>query len=76
MISFHQETQRLAVGTNRGSIIIYDLKSASRVHVLDAFSVRRALALSPSSRLYSLACSCVAVRLSPPVFSHCTGLLC
>ena len=50
MISFHQETQRLAVGTNRGSIIIYDLKSASRVHVLDAFSVRRALALSPQAR--------------------------
>jgi WD40 repeat protein len=35
MVSFHQESQRLAVGTNENVIIIYDLKTATRWHVLE-----------------------------------------
>jgi hypothetical protein len=35
MVSFHQETQRLAVGTQDSVIVIYDLKTATRWHVLE-----------------------------------------
>eukprot|EP01111_Echinosteliopsis_oligospora_P007526 TRINITY_DN22727_c0_g1_i1.p1 TRINITY_DN22727_c0_g1~~TRINITY_DN22727_c0_g1_i1.p1 ORF type:complete len:295 (-),score=94.58 TRINITY_DN22727_c0_g1_i1:158-943(-) len=35
MVSFHQESQRLAVGTHENHIIIYDLKTATRWHVLE-----------------------------------------
>jgi len=35
MVSFHQESQRLAVGTSENVIIIYDLKTATRWHVLE-----------------------------------------
>lgn len=35
MVSFHQDSQRLAVGTSENVIIIYDLKTATRWHVLE-----------------------------------------
>ncbi|ORX37934.1 hypothetical protein BD324DRAFT_623874 [Kockovaella imperatae] len=35
-IDFHSATQRLAVGTHEGAVIMYDLKSASRLYVLEA----------------------------------------
>lgn len=35
MVSFHQESQHLAVGTKENVIIIYDLKTATRWHVLE-----------------------------------------
>eukprot|EP01117_Protostelium_nocturnum_P009691 TRINITY_DN3461_c0_g1_i1.p1 TRINITY_DN3461_c0_g1~~TRINITY_DN3461_c0_g1_i1.p1 ORF type:complete len:1249 (-),score=384.08 TRINITY_DN3461_c0_g1_i1:37-3783(-) len=35
MISFHQETQRMAVGTKEGPIIIYDLKTATKWWTLE-----------------------------------------
>ena len=35
MVSFHQESQRLAVGTKDAAIVIYDLKTATRWHVLE-----------------------------------------
>lgn len=35
MVSFHQPTQRLAVGTVKGALLIYDLKTATRWHVLE-----------------------------------------
>lgn len=34
-VSFHQTTQRLAVGTQKAVIIIWDLKTATRWHVLE-----------------------------------------
>jgi len=35
MVSFHQDTQRLAVGTKDSVIVIYDLNTATRWHVLE-----------------------------------------
>lgn len=35
MVSFHQESQRMAVGTGDNAIVIYDLKTATRWHVLE-----------------------------------------
>lgn len=35
MVSFHQESQRLAVGTQDAVIVIYDLKTATRCHLLE-----------------------------------------
>jgi len=35
MVSFHQESQRLAVGTTECTIIIYDLKAATKWHLLE-----------------------------------------
>lgn len=37
MVSFHQESQRLAIGTKDSVIIIYDLKTASRWHILEVY---------------------------------------
>ncbi|WVR08230.1 hypothetical protein IAU60_005277 [Kwoniella sp. DSM 27419] len=34
-IDFHNGTQRLAVGTHEGAVIMYDLKTASRLYVLE-----------------------------------------
>ncbi|WVQ79391.1 hypothetical protein IAT38_001488 [Cryptococcus sp. DSM 104549] len=34
-IDFHSGTQRLAVGTHEGAVIMYDLKTASRLYVLE-----------------------------------------
>lgn len=39
MIGFHQDTQRLAVGTREALIVIYDLKTATRWHVLEVHKV-------------------------------------
>ncbi|KYQ94366.1 WD40 repeat-containing protein [Tieghemostelium lacteum] len=36
MVSFHSETQRLALGTLDGFIVIYDLKTATRWHRIEA----------------------------------------
>ncbi|GAM28366.1 hypothetical protein SAMD00019534_115420 [Acytostelium subglobosum LB1] len=36
MVSFHHDTQRLLLGTLDGSIVIYDMKSATRWHRIDA----------------------------------------
>jgi WD40 repeat protein len=35
MVSFHHDSQRLAVGSSDNVIVIYDLKTASRWHVLE-----------------------------------------
>ncbi|SPO40249.1 uncharacterized protein PSFLO_05731 [Pseudozyma flocculosa] len=34
-ISFHEKSQRLAVGTHEGAVILYDLKTATRLFVLE-----------------------------------------
>lgn len=34
-IDFHGKSQRLAVGTHEGTSIVYDLKTATRLYVLD-----------------------------------------
>jgi len=49
MVSFHQESQRLAVGTKDSVIVIYDLKTATRWHVLEIKqSSISAIAFSPT----------------------------
>jgi hypothetical protein len=50
-IDFHTATQKLAVGTNEGAVIMYDLKSASRLYVLEAHTASvSALSFSPDGR--------------------------
>lgn len=44
-IDFHHKSQRLAVGTHEGSTIIYDLKTATRLYVLEGHT-RQVTALS------------------------------
>ena len=34
-VDFHMATQRLAVGTNEGAVIMYDLKTAIRLYLLE-----------------------------------------
>jgi WD40 repeat protein len=58
MVSFHQESQRLAVGTKDAAIVIYDLKTATRWHVLEGHkSAVTAVAFAYSGKMlasYSL----------------------
>jgi hypothetical protein len=50
-IDFHSGTQRLAVGTHEGAVIMYDLKTASRLYVLEAHkSPVSAVTFSPDGR--------------------------
>eukprot|EP01101_Sappina_pedata_P009017 TRINITY_DN5125_c0_g1_i1.p1 TRINITY_DN5125_c0_g1~~TRINITY_DN5125_c0_g1_i1.p1 ORF type:complete len:138 (+),score=30.94 TRINITY_DN5125_c0_g1_i1:236-649(+) len=52
MVAFHQETQKLAVGTSKAVILIYDLKSASRTYVLEGHtSALGALSFSHNGKL-------------------------
>ncbi|KAI8802474.1 hypothetical protein BJ742DRAFT_911090 [Cladochytrium replicatum] len=51
-ISFHGPSQRMAVGTPEGVGIIYDLRTATRVQVLEGHSRPiTALSFSPDSKL-------------------------
>jgi WD40 repeat protein len=34
-VDFHSATQKLAVGTHEGALIMYDLKTASRLYILE-----------------------------------------
>jgi WD40 repeat protein len=50
-VDFHSGSQRLAVGTGEGAVIVYDLKTATRLYVLE--SHRRhlaALSFAPDGR--------------------------
>jgi WD40 repeat protein len=50
-IDFHMASQRLAVGTGEGAIVMYDLKTATRLYVLECH--KKALAacsFSPDGR--------------------------
>ncbi|KAL7423894.1 hypothetical protein Q5752_001479 [Cryptotrichosporon argae] len=51
-IDFHKGTQRLAVGTSEGAVITYDLKTASRLYVLEPHRGRpcAAVGFSPDGR--------------------------
>ena len=50
-IDFHAATQRLIVGTHEGAVITYDLKTASRLYVLEPHKAPvSALAFSPDGR--------------------------
>jgi hypothetical protein len=48
-VSGHMVAQRLAVGTAKGAIVIYDLRTATRWHVLE--NVRPAAVLLPAPAL-------------------------
>ena len=51
MIDFHMNTQRLAVGTSEGAMIMYDLKTATRLYVLEGHKERiTACSFSPDGR--------------------------
>lgn len=53
MIAFHGGTQRLAVGTHDGPVVMYDLKSATRLFVLDGHKrAVTACSFSPDGRRF------------------------
>ncbi|KAF8606800.1 hypothetical protein BDV93DRAFT_326950 [Ceratobasidium sp. AG-I] len=50
-VDFHMGTQRLAVGTPEGAVVVYDLKTATRLYVLEGHSRRlTVLSFSPDGR--------------------------
>ncbi|TFK73197.1 WD40 repeat-like protein [Pluteus cervinus] len=50
-VDFHVPTQRLAVGTDEGAIIMYDVKTATRLYVLEGHKRRlSACSFSPDGR--------------------------
>lgn len=50
-VDFHMNTQRLAVGTSEGAIIMFDLKTATRLYVLENHRQRlAACSFSPDGR--------------------------
>lgn len=50
-ISFHAKMQRLAVGTHEGAVIMYDLKTATRLYVIEGHRASlSALGFSPDGR--------------------------
>jgi WD repeat-containing protein 7 len=50
-IDFHMSSQRLAVGTSEGTVVMYDLKSATRLYVLEGHKSRpAACSFSPDGR--------------------------
>jgi WD repeat-containing protein 7 len=50
-VDFHMNTQRLAVGTSEGAIVMYDLKTATRLYVLENHKKRLAgCTFSPDGR--------------------------
>lgn len=50
-VDFHMPTQRLAVGTDEGAIIMYDLKTAIRLYVLEGHKKKlAACSFSPDGR--------------------------
>ncbi|EPQ54828.1 WD40 repeat-like protein [Gloeophyllum trabeum ATCC 11539] len=50
-VDFHMATQRLAVGTSEGAVIMYDLKTATRLYVLEGHKKRLvACSFSPDGR--------------------------
>lgn len=56
-IAFHSGTQRLAVGTHDGPVVLYDLKSATRLYVLDGHSSPvTACSFSPDGRRFLSLC--------------------
>ena len=50
-VDFHMTTQRLAVGTNEGAVVMYDLKTATRLYVLEGHKKHlTACSFSPDGR--------------------------
>ena len=50
-VDFQKQTQRLALGTNEGAVIMYDLKTATRLYVLEGHKKRTtAISFSPDGR--------------------------
>ncbi|KAE9411158.1 hypothetical protein BT96DRAFT_982933 [Gymnopus androsaceus JB14] len=50
-VDFHMPTQRLAVGTSEGALVMYDLKTAIRLYVLEGHKKRiAACSFSPDGR--------------------------
>lgn len=50
-VDFHMASQRLAVGTGEGAIIMFDLKTATRLYVLEGHKKRlAACSFSPDGR--------------------------
>ncbi|TFY66090.1 hypothetical protein EVG20_g5003 [Dentipellis fragilis] len=50
-VDFHMNSQRLAVGTSEGAVIMYDLKTATRLYVLECHKKRpTACSFSPDGR--------------------------
>jgi hypothetical protein len=65
MVSFHQENQKLTVGTKTGSIIIYDIKTASKWQQFDAYKEKEVNALIFSPLGDKIASYCETVICIP-----------
>lgn len=64
MISFHSGTQRLAVGSEKGIVIIYDLRTATRASLIEQGSSVTAVSISKEGKLvatYSIKENCVRI---------------
>jgi len=52
-VDFHMATQRLAVGTSEGAIVMYDLKTGTRLYVIEGHQKRlAACSFSPDGRRF------------------------
>lgn len=50
-MAFHGPTQRLAVGTDDGAVVVYDVKTATRLYVLEAHRTPvTAVSIAPDGR--------------------------
>jgi WD40 repeat protein len=50
-MAFHGGTQRLAVGTSDGAVVVYDVKTATRLYVLEAHHAAiTAISFAPDGR--------------------------
>ena len=50
-VDFHMATQKLAVGTNEGAVVMYDLKTAIRLYILEGHKKKiTACSFSPDGR--------------------------
>ncbi|KAJ3129771.1 hypothetical protein HK098_000140 [Nowakowskiella sp. JEL0407] len=62
-ITFHSESQRLGVGTNEGFGVLYDLRTATKIQILEGHTKPlTALSFSPNGKLiasYSILDNCV-----------------
>lgn len=72
-VDFHGKSQRIAVGTHEGAAVVYDLKTATRLYVLESHHrAVTALSWSPDGhRLVTASldeCRVVAWRVSGGIF--------
>ena len=68
MMAFHQGTQRLAVGTTDGVVLIYDLRTATKWRILQV--------TRPRPHDVTLPCACLILVTTPPLSTAGTRAAC